>query len=373
MKITRGPIAKAQKVVIYGPEGIGKSSLAADFPDPLFIDTEGSTSNMNVARMDKPTSWQMLMGQIDYVKQNAPCKTLIIDTVDWAEHLTTEFVTKRGNKDSITSFGYGEGFIQLEEEFGKFLNRLSDLVGMGINVVLTAHAKITKFEQPDEMGAYDRWELKLGNKTTAKTASLIKEWADMVLFCNYKTISVATDDKGKKFKGQGGKRVIYTSHHPAWDAKNRFGLPDELDMSFASIAGIFTAQQPVTPRAQPVQQTQQAVEQPAPVATAPTLDISGAEKAQEDLDALVDRIMPSSEPSPSPAETQDDLYIGIPQALVDLMKANGVLPEEVMKATEAKGYYPAGTPIAKYDQGYIDGVLVSAWPQVFEMIKQNRK
>lgn len=61
MNITRGVIAKAQKSVIYGPEGIGKSTLALEFPDPLFIDTEGSTNNMNVARMDKPTSWSMLM------------------------------------------------------------------------------------------------------------------------------------------------------------------------------------------------------------------------------------------------------------------------------------------------------------------------
>ena len=88
------------------------------------------------------------------------------------------------------------------------------------------------------MGAYDRWELKLGNKTTAKTASITKEWGDMVLFCNYKTLSIAADDKGSKFKGQGGKRVIYTTHHPAWDAKNRFSLPDEMDMSFAGLAHI---------------------------------------------------------------------------------------------------------------------------------------
>ncbi len=200
MNITKGIIAKAQKVVIYGPEGIGKSSLASQFPDPLFIDTEGSTSNMDVARMDKPTSWTMLLSQVDFVKQTMPCKTLIIDTVDWAERLCIEFITTRANKDSITKFGYGEGFIQLEEEFGRFLNKLSDLTELGINVVLTAHAKINKFEQPDEMGAYDRWELKLGNKTTAKTAPLTKEWADMVLFCNYKTLSVATDDKGKNLK-----------------------------------------------------------------------------------------------------------------------------------------------------------------------------
>ena len=89
------------------------------------------------------------------------------------------------------------------------------------------------------MGAYDRYQLKLGKKTSSQTAPLVKEWADMVLFMNYKTFSVATDDKGKKHKGQGGVRTIYANHHPAWDAKNRHGLPDEFPMDYSYIAHIF--------------------------------------------------------------------------------------------------------------------------------------
>ena len=91
-----------------------------------------------------------------------------------------------------------------------------------------------KFEQPDEMGAYDRWELKLSKQCSP----LIKEWADMVLFCNYKTFVVNVDNKGVQKgtnKAQGGKRVMYTSHHPCWDAKNRDNLPDELSMEYEAI------------------------------------------------------------------------------------------------------------------------------------------
>lgn len=365
MNITTGKVAKAQKVVLYGPEGIGKSSLAAQFPDPLFIDTEGSTSNMNVARMDKPTSWTFLHQQIDFVKQNRPCKTLIIDTVDWAERLGIDFVTSRASKESITSFGYGEGFIQLEEEFGKFLNKLSDLVEMGINVVLNAHAKITKFEQPDEMGAYDRWELKLGNKTTAKTASLVKEWADMVLFMNYKTFSVATDDKGKKHKGQGGVRTIYANHHPAWDAKNRHDLPDEFPMDYNQIAHIFTTnvqtnqEPPTTPNVvqnneqaattqQPVQQNEQ------PPATQPPV--------QEE----------SKQPESTQASSGNELSSNIPPALRDLMQQNNVTETEIQAVVSQKGYYPLDTPIANYDPSFIDGVLVGAWQQVYKMVEDFR-
>jgi hypothetical protein len=92
-----------------------------------------------------------------------------------------------------------------------------------------------KFEQPDEMGAYDRWEMKL----TKKTAPMLKEWADMVLFCNYKT-EVITDQNTKSKKATGGRRVMYATHHPCWDAKNRFGPPDVLPLIYQSISNIIS-------------------------------------------------------------------------------------------------------------------------------------
>lgn len=205
MEITRGKIQKAKKVVIYGPEGIGKSTFAARFPGAVFIDTEGSTNDMDVARLPRPTSWNMLFDEIEYIKTHTDeCRTLVIDTVDWAELLCVEHICAVHNKKGIEDFGYGNGYVYTKEEFGRFLNKLSDLIEVGINVVLTAHAQLRKFEQPDELGAYDRWELKLGKKTQSQTSPLVKEWADMLLFANYKTFSVAVGKDGKKHKGQGG-------------------------------------------------------------------------------------------------------------------------------------------------------------------------
>ena len=222
MRIITGKQAGALKTVIYGPEGIGKSTLAARFPKPLFIDTEGSTRHMDVARMEKPSSWTMLLEQVRYIR-NTPgvCETLAIDTADWAEQLCIRSICASKEIGGIEDMGYGKGYVYLAEEFGKLLNLLEEVVERGCHVVLTAHAMMRKFEQPDEMGAYDRWELKLQKKT----ASLVKEWSDLLLFANYKTIAVATDEKGKKFKAQGGRRVLYTAHHPCWDAKNRLDLP----------------------------------------------------------------------------------------------------------------------------------------------------
>ena len=102
MNITKGRIETAKKVVIYGPEGIGKSTFASQFPDPLFIDTEGSTKEMDVARFDKPTSWELLKSQIEYVKLNKPCATLIIDTIDWAEQLCIKSICDKYDKKGLS-------------------------------------------------------------------------------------------------------------------------------------------------------------------------------------------------------------------------------------------------------------------------------
>lgn len=346
MEITAGKIAGAQKVVLYGVEGIGKSTFAAQFPAPLFIDTEGSTSNMNVRRLPRPESWGMLLQEIEWVRTHpaeAQCTTLVVDTADWAENLCMRHLCAQNKWTSIETPGYGKGYIVLMEEFGRMLNALQMLIESGVNVVLTAHAMMRKFEQPDELGAYDRWELKLQKKT----APLVKEWADMLLFANYKTIVVKSDNKNK---AQGGQRMMYTSHHHAWDAKNRHGLPDEVPFSFDSIRAhivggtenAFARDEPAeTPAAAPEPEPQTAPE-PAPV-------------PQE---------------APQPAAPRPD---GVPDALWQLMRTHGVTEEEIRFAVFNKtGIYPYETPISKYDPMYIDGVLVGAWDQVFDYIQKHR-
>ena len=243
LNISSGLVPRAQKVVIYGAEGVGKTTLAAQFPNPLFIDTEGGTSHLDVRRVDRPTTWSGLLEIIDEVaKTEGLCSTLVLDTADWAEQLATTFVVAQSGNEKIKGiedFGYGKGYTYLGEQFSRLLAAFDKCIAAGIHVVVTAHAKMRKFEQPDEMGAYDRWEMKLSKNV----APLLKEWADMVLFCNYKTFVVETSNH--KNKVQGGKRVIYTTHHACWDAKNRWGLPDVIDMDYKCIAHCFqTAMKP---------------------------------------------------------------------------------------------------------------------------------
>ena len=233
LKISNGVVRRAQKVVLYGPEGIGKSTLASAFPDPLFIDTEGGTSHLNVKRVTIDGTFGDLIETIQAVAAQDVCRSLVLDTMDWAEQICVADLLKKYRQTSIESFGYGKGYTYLAEEVQQILRAMDKVIASGKNAVIVAHAKMRKQELPDEAGAFDRWELKLSRQS----APLVKEWADMLLFLNYKTVVVHTDANTNK--AQGGKRVIYTSHHPCWDAKNRCGLADELPLCFDSIARIF--------------------------------------------------------------------------------------------------------------------------------------
>ena len=309
LNISTGIIDRALKEVIYGSEGVGKTSLAAKFPNPLFIDTEGGTAHMDVRRIDRPQTWEELNAIIKEVAADPDvCKTLVLDTADWAEALCVNYVCQKYKQNSIESFGYGKGYTILGEEFGRLLTALDTVIASGKHVVITAHAKMRKFEQPDEQGAYDRWEMKLSKQV----APLVKEWADMVLFLNYKTFVVTTETNVKK--AQGGKRVIYTSHHPCWDAKNRHGLPDEMDLDFKNIAHLFKV---------------------------------GAEPAG-------DAVKPIDQ-------------------LRSLMAEANVTEAEIQQVVASKGHYAADVPVSSYSEKFLTGWVIKYWPQIINLINAGRE
>lgn len=356
LNITRGKIAKAQKVVIYGPEGIGKTTFASQFPDPLFIDTEGGTNQLDVARIDPaPKSWNELLGIIDAVKVERPCATLVLDTADWAEMLCINHLCIKNKWDSIETPGYGAGYTAIKEEFGKLLNKLSDLVEIGINVVFTAHAITRRFDRPDEASSYDRWELKLQRKT----APLVKEWADVLLFANYKII-VENVDAGmnqKKGKARGGKRVMYAEHNPCWDAKNRYGLTGELEFDFKIIEPFITTAS--TP----------AATQPAPItSTAPQASPDPTPKPAENIPAPTAAPAPVSAPAPA-AEVSalPECWNGV----LALMKQDNITLEDIrILSSEINHFMPAEMDPANYDSDYVKRGIEAQWPLCVSKIRE---
>lgn len=364
--IQRGAIIKAKKVVVYGPEGIGKTSFAADFPRPVFIDTEGGSSAYDLARLPRPTSWTMLRQEIEQIiSDKTSCSTLVIDTIDWAEQLCISHVCATHQVNSIEDISYGKGYVYVIEEFGRLLNRLSDLVDLGVNVVLTAHCLIRKFEQPDELGTYDRYELKLGQKAGSKVSALVKEWSDMLLFANYKTL-VTVDAKTKKAKAAGGQRVMYTTHHPNWDAKNRCDLAEELPFNYESIRVVVerdpqeVKEADAAAVAEQAQQTKQA-EIPQALASPPQRKGGLPRK-------------PTIAPMP-PVHAPQATAVAeeIPPKLLELMQDSEVTAAEIHRIVAIKGYYPAAMPIMSYDPQFIEGCLIGAWDQVFEGIRALRE
>ena len=321
MRVTKGIKTRPVKVLIYGTEGIGKSTFASKFPEPVFIDLEGGTHYLDVSRVDGVLDWPELLSTIAEIS-TSNFKTLVIDTADWAERLAIRYLCDKYKKSGIEDFGYGSGYTYLVEEFGKLIKNLDRVIAHGINVVILAHATLRTITLPEEQGSYDHWELKLNTKTTNKVAPLVKEWADMVLFMNYKTMLV--EDKaanmGTKKKAVGGKRVMYTTHTTFCDAKNRFGLANELPLEYEQIASLIP---------------------------------SG-----EELPSTLDEI-------PEELPRKEKLFI----QLEELCKKDAVTEHQIQEAVSQKGYYDVKVPISEYDLDFIEGVLIGAWEQIKDFIK----
>ena len=309
LNITEGVKRTPVKCVIYGPESIGKTTLSSKFENPLIVDVENGSNSLNVRRIRCDKSWEELIAVIkEIIKTPSICKTIVIDTLDWAEYLCTKYVCDKYKKGNIDEFGYGKGYTYLTEEFKRLLDALDEAIDAGLHVVCNAHAKPRKFELPEEMGSFDRYELKL----TKNTAPIVKEWCDCLLFCNFKTY-VITDESNKK-KAQGNKRVIYTSHSAVYDAKNRVGLPDEMDMDFANLKPLFEGKEATT--------------------------------KEEPLNEVASKIR-------------------------KMCADSGITEDELKGVVALKKKYPIETPIEEYSNDFVARWILPNWSKIVEMIKTN--
>lgn len=315
-EITEGLEKRAIKLGLYGSEGIGKTTVASQCPNALIVDTENGTSRIDCRRV-KCASWDTLISIIKGVKENPTiCKTLVIDTLDKAESYCVDYICQKFHKANIEDWGYGKGYTVLQDEMNRFFELLNTLIDVDINVCIVAHGKPRKFELPEEEGAFDRWELKL----TKQVAPLFKEWCDVLLFCNYKTYVVTTENNVKK--AQGGKRVMYTTHHACWDAKNRFNLPDELELSYKSIAHLFETSKKETK---------------------------------------------TSEVKPNKSESE------LVVKLNRLIEESGVTSKDVEQVVSSRGYYASGTKISDYKDEFITRWIFPNWKKIVDVINKNKE
>lgn len=242
MNIKKGKQTRAQRVVIYGVEGIGKSTLAASAPAPLFLDTENGTGQLDVDRVEIQTlgdigsaiselNQQLSAGSCEY-------KTLVLDTADNLWRLCADSICTENNWTDIEKPGYGKGYSMASDRFRIVLSHFDALMKLGMHVVIVSHAKIDKISPPDN-AEYSKYAIKVSapNKQAESSRELLKEWCDSLLFCHYDT---TVDSSKGKAVGQH-KRVVSTTCSPAWEAKNRYNLPETMDMSPETMRAIFAA------------------------------------------------------------------------------------------------------------------------------------
>lgn len=247
-KVHKGRLRMPLRYVFYGPEGAGKSTLAAHAPAPIWLDVEDGTARLDVARYafrddglggHVPYTYEDVLSAItDLGTSEHSYQTLVIDTADRLESLIWKFMIARDsgkqsavNKNgkefkSIEDYGYGKGYQMALDEWRGLLLRLDRLrIAKGMSIVLLAHAQIRTFKNP-EGEDFDRYHLRVNEKA----AGLLKEWCDVTGFCTFEEGAKAWGD-GDRAKGfSTGRRLLKLDRTAAYDAKSRLALPKEIEL-----------------------------------------------------------------------------------------------------------------------------------------------
>jgi hypothetical protein len=229
--IQHGLTRKPPRIILHGPHGIGKSSFGAQAPAPIFLPTEDGLTMIDVPHFPVPKTLDEVWDDMSaLIKEDHEYKTFIVDTLDWLERLIWARVCQDNKCESIEDLGYGRGYVfamSYWEKFFKGLDKLRDCKNMAI--ILLAHNEIKPYNPPDSQ-PYDRYQIKLHKSAAAKG----EEWADAVLFAGFK-VYVKTEKGKQSGKATGGERVVYTQPNPAYRAKNRYNLPEEMNFNFNTI------------------------------------------------------------------------------------------------------------------------------------------
>ena len=231
--ITTGVDPKPPRIMIYGQEGVGKSTFAASAPKAVFIQTEDGLSEINTAKFPICTTYDEVIEQLKAIRDGEhEFQTLAIDSLDWLERIIWDRVCGDYGVKSIEKAdgGYGKGYmyaLTYWREIVKLLNEIRSKRQMAI--ILVAHAKVERFEDP-EHPAYDRYQPRLHKAAN----SLICEWADAVLFATRRMRIDSTTGRAAPVGAGGGERVLRTNGSPAFNAKNRYSLPVEMALSWDS-------------------------------------------------------------------------------------------------------------------------------------------
>lgn len=240
-RVQRGRRPMPPRIVLYGTEGIGKSTFASQAPAPIFVPTEDGLSEIDCERFPVAKTFDDVLAALaDLETERHDYQTVAIDSLDWLERLIWDKLCRQYNVPSIEKVdgGYAKGYTHALTHWREVLDALSRLRNdRGMVVICIAHAKVEKFEDP-ESAAYDRYSPRLHKHATA----LVCEWSDAVLFAT-RRFRTQTEDAGFNRKRtianaigkDGGERVLRCVGGPSCIAKNRYGIVEELPLSWAAL------------------------------------------------------------------------------------------------------------------------------------------
>jgi hypothetical protein len=228
MKINKGKQSRSRRMLIYGEPGVGKSTLASQFPHPLFLNMEDGIGDIECDSTDVIRSYKEFQQLLALELPQTDYATIVIDTVDWLEKLLMLEVASAHGKKTIEDIGFGKGYQSLAKAWQDVFAGLTYLWKQGRNIVLTCHETIDKFADPEGDG-YNYYRPALHRVGSA----CVSEWCDEVLFCKHRRIARKADE-GKRTVAAKGDRVIVCNNMQSIEAKNRLGMPDEIPMEIAS-------------------------------------------------------------------------------------------------------------------------------------------
>lgn len=233
-------------LVLYGVGKVGKTSLAAEFPDPLYLPTDGEHTPDDV-EMPSPGTVETFEDLLDVfgelLSTEHDRKTVVIDSLDGLEPLVWAATCRRLGVSSIEEPGYGKGYIEADVEWNEYFQAVSALKNSGMCVVQIAHPEIVRFDSPTT-DPYSRYTLKLHKRACA----LAQEKADIIGFINYR-VSLKEKDVGfnkKVSHAEGGsERQIHLEERAGFIAGNRYSMPASLTFKkgsgYAELAKHFPA------------------------------------------------------------------------------------------------------------------------------------
>ncbi|MBF0182237.1 MAG: ATP-binding protein [Magnetococcales bacterium] len=240
--LNRQQVLLPPRILVYGVAGVGKSTLAACSPKPVFILTEDGLGLLQVTSFPLVRTFGAVLEALDsLLGEQHDFESVVMDSVDWLEPLIWAEVCRLNRVNSIEDMGYGKGYVAALDLWRLYLDRLNRLrAEKNMVVIQIAHATIRRFDSP-EHEPFDRYDVKLHQKA----AALVQEHSDCVLFANYRIATTKAEvgfgQRVNRAVGTG-ERVLFTQERPAFLAKNRYGLPPEMSMDWVTLQAHLTGQ-----------------------------------------------------------------------------------------------------------------------------------